>query len=130
MFAGASSSSVAVCCGCCRTVQAISSLMIGYRDYLTVTRVASKSRIASENADKLVITVTDVSLPVLITTSPPLMPATPGDPASSSSSSSCVFRIEFDRAGSPLSPTLCVCVVSRRLFERARVCVGGGVQAS
>jgi hypothetical protein len=76
-------------------VQAITSMFVGYRDFLTVTRLAGRSHYASENADRMIINVVDVNLPTIDTPGhSPLHPA-----KTSPSLGPCIFRVEFDRAG-------------------------------
>ena len=64
--------------------------MIGYRDFLTVSRVTDSSRVQSETEDRLVLTVTDISLPA---------PRSSSSPGSSCASVPIILRVEFDRAG-------------------------------
>ena len=79
-------------------LEAVSALLVGYRDFLTVTRIAGKSQYASENADRVIINVVDVVLPSI--GSSPLVSPSPLHPAARSpAAAQCIFRVEFDRAG-------------------------------
>lgn len=69
--------------------------MVGYRDHLTVTRVAGKTRFASESADKLIFNVTDVNIPDITS----VTSADKTKILQSPSMGPCMFRVEFDCAG-------------------------------
>ena len=86
-------------------LEAISSLFVGYRDHLTVTRLAGRNHFASENADKMTVNVLDVNIPAF-EASPGLSPSRPHAslPSSATGLGPCRFRVEFDRAGAVLAP--------------------------
>lgn len=80
-------------------MQAISALLVGYRDYLTVTRIAGRAAFASESAEKLIVNVVDVNIPALAG-SPGLSPSPHHiNTRSPAALRPCVFRVEFDRSG-------------------------------
>ena len=69
----------------------MSALLVGYREFLTVSRVTDSSRMQSETEDRLVLTVSDVALPTARSPSSGHDATSPSVPI--------ILRVEFDRAG-------------------------------